>query len=131
MNATTRGPLLTMALLLSAAYASAQMHAPLIYHGGFVLESFRMFPLYYGNWSSTDLNAQQNYITGLAGYLSGQNSPSNQQQMMKQYGIAAATVAPPATASPGATPAKLNQSDVVNIIHANQANGNLPPYSSG
>jgi len=101
---------------------------PLQYHGGPILRTFRIYPLYYGNWSSTDINAQQRYLIGLAGYLSSQNAPAGQQPMMWQYGVNAATVAPAARANRAAWPATLSRNDVLNIIHANQMNGRLPAF---
>jgi Bacterial tandem repeat domain 1 len=110
--------------------AWAQPHPLLQYHGGPVLETFRIYPLYYGNWSAADINAQQTFLVNLAGYLCGQNAPAFEQPMMKQYGVNQATVAPVATASPTAAPAILKSSDILNIIHANQAAGNLPAFGS-
>jgi hypothetical protein len=117
-------------VMLCGGAAIAQPHAPLIYHGGPVLEKFRIFPLYYGNWSAADITTQQNYLVALAGYLSGSNAPAGQQPMMRQYGVVSATVAPSATSNPAATPVKLTGPDVRNIIHAAQAGGLLPAYSS-
>jgi hypothetical protein len=118
------------ALMLCGGAAKAQPHAPLIYHGGPVLERFRIFPLYFGNWSAAEQSAQQNYLAGLAGYLSGNGAPANQQPMMRQYGVVSATVAAAHTASPTATPVKLSPADVLTIIHDNQRTGSLPNYSS-
>jgi len=57
------------------------------------LRTFKIYPLYYGPWSNADVTVQQNYLIGLAGYLSGLNKPANQQPMMWQYGVNGATVA--------------------------------------
>lgn len=118
-------------MLAGAIVAPAQTHAPLQYHGGPVLGTFTIYPLYYGNWSNADIVAQQNYLNGLADYISGKNSPKNQQPMMRQYGVNTASVAPASAASPNASPAKLSRDQVLDIIHTNQANGNLPPYGGG
>jgi len=103
-------------------------HAPLQYHGGPILRTFKIYPLYYGNWSAADITAQQNYLIGLAGYLSGNNQPAGLQPMLWQYGINEASVAPAATADPAAKPTKLARSDILSIIQTNQANGKLPAY---
>ena len=124
------GALTWAACSLLTLDALAQPHAPLIYHGGPVLENFRIVPLYFGNWSATEQTAQQNYLIGLAAYISGSGAPAGRQSMMRQYGVVSATVDFPRTASPSAAPLILSGSDVVNIIHANQASGNLPPYDS-
>lgn len=103
---------------------------PLQYHGGPVLRTFKIHPLYYGTWSSADITAQQNYLTGLTAYLSGNGEPAGQQPMMWQYGVNEASVAPAVTASPSAKPVKLTRNDLLNIIHTNQANGKLPAFGS-
>lgn len=63
-----------------------------------------IYPLYYGNWSSADIATQQNFLTRLTAYLSGAYAPA---------GIT------------GVSDGNLHKT-----IHANQASGNLPPYSS-
>ena len=105
-----------------------QGHAPLQYHGGPVLRTFKIYPLYYGNWSSADITAQQNYLTGLTAYLSGKGQPAGQQPMMWQYGVNEASVAPAVTADPSAKPIKLTRKQLVDIIHTNQASGKLPAF---
>ena len=117
-----------MGLVMGGPNVRGQAHAPLQYHGGPILRTFKIYPLYYGNWSSADIAAQQSYLTGLAGYLSGSNKPAGQQPMLWQYGVNSASVAQAATASPSAAPVKLSRSDVLDIIHANQANGKLPAF---
>jgi hypothetical protein len=114
-----------LSLLAGGQPAYAQ---PLQYHGGPVLETFRIYPLYYGDWSETEIKAQQEYLVNLAGYLSGKNAPASSQPMMKQYGVNQATVAPAATASPSATATTLARADVLNIIKKNQAAGTLPAF---
>jgi hypothetical protein len=108
----------------------AQSHAPLQYRGGPVLETFRIYPLYYGNWTQSDINAKQSFLQGLAGYISGQNAPPFQQPMMKEYGVNQATLANAVmTTTPFYTVGRLAKADLLNIIHANQISGKLPPYS--
>jgi hypothetical protein len=131
-----------MATIFGGAAAYAQSHAPLQYYGGPVLKNFQIFPLYYGNWSNkSDIDAQQAYLQGLAAYISGENAPSGQQPMMKQYGVNSATVAAAKTSSApflGSSKADpsgkctavycLTNNDLLNIIHTNQSSGNLPAY---
>jgi hypothetical protein len=105
-----------------------QAHAPLQYHGGPVLRTFTIYPVYYGKWTGAEITAQQNYLTGLAGYLSGNGAPAGQQPMMWQYGVNKASVASAVTASPAAAPTKLSRDDVLKIIHDNQTNGKLPAF---
>ncbi len=101
---------------------------PLQYHGGPILQTFEIYPLYYGNWSESDLTAQQTYLVNLAAYLSGEGAPSGEQSMMKQYGVNQVTVAAAATASPNAKPKVLTRGNVLSIIHANQTSANLPAF---
>lgn len=103
---------------------------PLQYHGGPFLQNFQIYPLYYGNWSASEITAQQDYVANLAAYMSGAGAPAGQQSMMKQYGVDQVTVAAPATASPLAKPAVLTRTAVLNIIHANQGTGNLPAFAA-
>jgi hypothetical protein len=118
-------------LIMASAFGSAwaQPHARLVYHNGPVLNSFQIFPLYYGNWNSAEITVQQNYLIGLAGYLSGQGAPPSQQSMMRQYGVGFATVGRQVTANPTATPTTLKKEDIIKIIHDNQNGGKLPPYN--
>jgi hypothetical protein len=101
---------------------------PLQYHGGPFLQTFEIYPLYYGDWSATDITNQQTYVVNLAAYLSGEGAPSGEQPMMKQYGVNQVTVAAVATASPSAKPVILTRAAVLKIIHANQKTGNLPAF---
>ena len=59
-----------------------QSHDPLQYRGGAILRTFTIYARYCGKWSTDELAAQQNYLVGLAGYLSGSNSPADQQPMI-------------------------------------------------
>ena len=114
-----------LTLLTSGQTAAAQ---PLQYHGGPVLETFEIYPLYYGAWSEGDINSQQEFLVNLAAYISGKDAPAGSQPMMKQYGVNQATVATRATASPHAAPITLTRADVLNIITKNQAAGILPAF---
>jgi hypothetical protein len=121
---------LPVALAISGILASGTLSAqkPLQYHGGPFLESFTIYPLYYGSWTKTDINNHHAYLTALAAYMSGAGAPAGQQPMTQQYGVLSASVAPAATASPKAAPVVLHKADVRNIIHNNQAAGLLPAY---
>jgi hypothetical protein len=103
-------------------------HAPLRYHGGPILRTFRIYPLYYGTWSSAEIKAQQNYLVGLTAYLSGKDEPPGKQPTMWQYGVYEATVNSEVTAGSGAKPIKLTDHQLLAIIHDNQANKKLPAF---
>lgn len=113
-----------LSLLTGGQAAFAQ---PLQYHGGPVLETFEIYPLYYGAWSETEINTQQEFLVNLAAYISGKDAPASSQPMIKQYGVNQATVAPAATASPTAPATTLAQADVLNIIQENQGK-TLPAF---
>jgi hypothetical protein len=102
-----------------------QEHAPLHYHGGPILKRFRIYPLYYGHWSSADITAQQNYLTGLTAYISGKDEPPGKQPMMWQYGVYEASVneAKTMTAPPCASTCDLSRPQLVDIIRDSQASG--------
>src|SRR5260370_25903491 len=76
----------------------------------------------------SEIDKWQTYVVNVAAYMSGTNAPASQQPMMKQYGVNLVTVAAAATASPDAKPGSqpLTRAEVLNIIAANQAHGNLP-----
>src|SRR6266849_8862848 len=99
---------------------SAQEHARLSYHGGPILTSFRIYPLFYGKWDTNEVNAHYNYLNGLAGYLSGLNTPVNQEPMMRQYGVISVSVAPRATEALTVTAGAFPDDMIRSIIHANQ-----------
>jgi Bacterial tandem repeat domain 1 len=117
-----------LAVAVSNSLAWGQSHALLQYNGGRVLRTFRIYPLYYGNWSASDITAQQNYLVGLAGYLSGNGKPDGQQPMLWQFGVNEASVAPAVIASPNARPIRLTRSNLLNIVQVNQASGVLPAF---
>jgi hypothetical protein len=99
---------------------------PLQYSGGPVLRSFTIYSVYYGNWTSSAIIAQQTYLGGLANYISGVGAPAGQQPMMKQYGVHAATVGSGVNVT--ATPTKLSDTDIRNIITDAQIADLIPPY---
>ena len=101
---------------------------PLQYHGGPFLETFTIHPLYYGQWTKSQIDTQQAYLVNLAAYMSGKNAPAFQQPMMKQYGVDQVTVAAAKTANSGAAVHALTRDEIVTIIGNNQASGNLPGW---
>jgi hypothetical protein len=118
-----------LAMLGAGGSLQAQTIGPLSYHGGPVLSSFTIYPLYYGNWGDT--TSQQTYLKGLAAYISGHNAPAGQQPMTRQYGVYSVNVAEPATASviPGVCKSyQCTKPDVRNIIETYQTNKKLPGY---
>ncbi len=123
-------PAIVTGILVSAWPACAQPYYALEYWGGPVLERFQIYPLYYGDWTTTEIDAQQAYLTSLTEYISGQNAPAGQQPTIRQYGVMSATVAAPQTANPSAKPITLTRADVVKIISNNQASGKLPAYGA-
>jgi len=117
----------TFAICILALPALAQ-HNPLQYHGGPILRTFKIYPLYYGNWNNDELTAQQNYLESLAGYLSGNNAPAGQQPATWQYGVYEASVAPAATDNPNKPITNLSTEEIQKIIKKNQKDKKLPDF---
>ena len=114
---------------MAAQDAGAQPYYALEYWGGPVLEHFTIYPLYYGDWSQTDIDTQQAYLKSLAAYISGEKAPAGEQPVIRQYGVMSATVAAAKTASPAAKPnAAMTRTQVENVIASNQKNGKLPAF---
>jgi hypothetical protein len=111
-------------------FSVLSQHKPLQYHGGPVLRSFKIYPLYYGTWNNDDITAQQNYLEGFAGYLSGKDKPTDQQPVTWQYGVYDASIAQAATDNSNPTPKTLSVTDIQNIIKRNQNDKKLPDFNS-
>jgi hypothetical protein len=107
-------------LLLSASRpAWAGSHLPLEYRCGPVLETFKIYPLYWGKWTPEQIKAQQEYLKGLTAYISGVGAPKGQEPTLRQYGVNAASVAdPPARANPEGEKS-LTEQEIENIIKNN------------
>jgi hypothetical protein len=112
---------------------------PLEYHGGPILEKFKIYPLYYGVWTQAEIDEWQAYIVTVAAYMSGAAAPPFTQPMMKQYGVDQVTVAAPKRASPNAAPGAkptalypsgpiLSREFLLQVIADNQASKKLPDF---
>jgi hypothetical protein len=115
-------------ILLSASTVSAQTYYALEYFGGPVLETFTIYPLYYGDWSPADIETQQNYLKSLAAYISGKKAPAGQQPVIRQYGVMSASVATHVKYAAQTSPQILNRTQLVSIITTNQLSGKLPAF---
>jgi hypothetical protein len=117
---------------LVAARPACAKDVPLQYHGGPVLETFTIYPLYYGGWTDSEVDTWQDYLENLAAYMSGTNAPAFEQPMMRQYGVNHVKVAAAVRASPDAKAGKnaLTRKQLLDIIEANQDNKNLPGFGS-
>lgn len=73
---------------------------PVQYHGGPILETFTIVPLYWGHWSEADKDSEQAYLRNLAAYMSGDRAPTGQQPTIQQYGVTKVTVDDKRTADP-------------------------------
>jgi hypothetical protein len=120
-----------IALLLAGRGVWAQSHPPLQNKGGPVLSSFEIHPLYYGEWTDSQIDAQQNYLKGLAKYMSGElpSAPCVQPMLWQYTGSGKVKVADPQRADSHGEPKpkRLTQTDVENIIASAQPK-KLPPY---
>jgi hypothetical protein len=121
------GALAVFAVMLLGGGREAR--ADLAYHGGPVLKSFEIIPYYYGPWDAAARDQHQQYLVGLAQYMSGANAPYGQQPTLVQYGVTAVGVRPPVIETNVATPVSLDTPAGLAVIHAAQAAGKLPPYS--
>jgi hypothetical protein len=79
-----------LALLAGARFAEATQ--PVHYHGGPVLESFTIHPLFWGVWSEAEIDKQMKYLDRLASYMSGKDAPKDRVPVIQQYGVFDVTV---------------------------------------
>jgi hypothetical protein len=128
MSMGTRSFVFVLVTLATTLATRTGWADPLQYNGGPFLETFVIYPLYYGNWSQAEIAKQQDYIVNLAAYMSGKNAPANKQPVMKQYGVDEVSVAAAAKAAPHAQTGILTKKDVRDIIARNQNRKNLPAF---
>ena len=107
-----------LGLLSGGRSVWAQAHPPLEYKCGPVLDRFKIYSLYWGQWTPDQIKDQQDYLKGLAAYISGAGAPKGQEPMLQQYGVNEASVAGYATANPKAAKS-LTKEEIVNIIKNN------------
>ena len=119
--------IVVLSLLCGGPSAWAQKHPPLEYKGGPVLKKFKIYSLYWGQWTPAEIKAQQAYLKGLAGYISGDGAPKGEEPMLRQYGVNEASVSGYATAAPNAKKT-LSQQEIVKIIKNNS--GKLPAFDA-
>jgi hypothetical protein len=131
---------LVAASAVCAGAASVRADTVLKYHGGPVLTSFTIYPLYYGDWSKSPHSIQDvhDYLVALADYVSGKGAPADQAPVLRQYGVLEAKVGPMAVASgkPIVAPApndndpqRSESAQVRRIILDNQLSGKLPAFT--
>src|ERR1700686_2981115 len=107
--------------MLAAGRSVWAQNALLQYNGGPFLETYTIYPLYYGTWTEAEIDAHHTYLVELAAYMSGENAPPEEQPVMKQYGVFQVSVAPLVTSSfPSMKNLVLKKEDVLDIISANQ-----------
>ncbi len=118
--------IVALSLLSGGRSAWAQRHPPLVYNGGPVLASFKIYSLYWGQWTPAQIQAQQEYLKSLTAYISGDDAPKGEVPMLRQYGVNKASVDDSSpTANPTAAKA-LTKEEIVTIIKNNA--GKLPPF---
>jgi hypothetical protein len=119
---------LTSLIVLTAAAGPARAYSPLTFHGGPVMSPV-IYPVFWGDWSSTETNAINNYLTGLAAYLSGTPTTSGQRgvdPVTRQYGVVGATVGSGVTSTNKDGFSTVNEGDVLRKISQLQSQGSLP-----
>jgi hypothetical protein len=119
--------IVVLSLLSGGRSAWAQEHAPLEDKGGPVLATFKIYPLYWGQWTPAQIKAHQDYLKDLAAYISGVGAPKGEEPMLTQYGVNKASVAAAVTANPKAAKT-LSRDEIVNIIKNNA--GKLPAFDA-
>ena len=120
-------------LLLAAIFVTClttAARADLKNHGGPVMKSFEIVPLYYGPWKAADIAQHQKYLVGLAQYISGANAPANSQPTLVQYGVTSAGVKDPVIRPSGPGSISLDTPGVEAVIHAAQQDHSIPDYAS-
>ena len=96
---------------------------------GAVLAAPKIFALYWGNFTSTQVSGMQSYLTGLAGYVSGNGAPANQEPTVRQYGVNSASVSGSYTDATVPT-GSIGEADVEAKIAALQKAGSIPAFAS-
>jgi hypothetical protein len=86
-------PTFGMILYLLGGATSASAQLPLLPYGEPALGSFEIVPIFWGDWTATQINNLYAYLTDLADYISLKNAPIMQQPVIAQYGVKGATVA--------------------------------------
>lgn len=102
----------------------------LVNHCGTVLGAVEIVPYYYGPWNADEIAAHEQYLNGLARYLSGENAPDESQPVLAQYGVDSASVAPAVTNLTAALPTPLDANAILSLIRDGQASGAVPPYAN-
>jgi hypothetical protein len=115
--------------IILPASAPAPSYTPLEYNGGPILSSPELVSFYWGSFTSTEIAAMQTWLGAFASFLSGDQAPTGQEPVVRQYGVLGAIVgqwyndaiAPKTTVGWPEIQAK---------IAALQMAGNLPPSGS-
>jgi hypothetical protein len=68
------------------------------------LQSFQIVPVFWGDWSTSQIDTQNAYLKNLADYISSKNVPAGQQPVIAQYAVSSASVAPPVIANSPSSP---------------------------
>jgi len=116
--------LVTAASLQSAA-AHAALAPTLTYHNGHVMNTPKVFVLFWGSYTSAQKTAVTNYVTGFTQYISNLGSPAGQEPTIRQYGVFSATFA--GSYHDTSTPNAVTRTDVANKIASLQP-AHIPAY---
>ncbi len=108
------------------AAAFPAIYSSMAFHGGPLISSPEFVSVYWGAFTSSDINTMQNWLQGFAGYLSGVGAPLGQEQVLSQYGTDGATVG--VWHQESSAPSSATEADVKNLVVKLQAAGTLPPF---
>jgi hypothetical protein len=92
---------------------------------GPVLASAKLYAIYWGDFTSTQISTNQSYLGSLAAYLSGAGVPPNQEPTVAQYGALAAAVVGSFTDST-LPMSSIGQTDVISHIESLQSSNQIP-----
>lgn len=68
----------------------------LVNRGGQILATPQIAPVFVGTWAQPDIDATMSYLAALVEYMNGRGAPVGRQSVLRQYGITAASLLPPA-----------------------------------
>lgn len=119
------------ALTLRPGLAHSQTYPmPVPYRGGGFMNGPAIYPLFIGNYWSTQAGLLDRfsvvlYLANFVNFMNGANAPANQKPYLTQYGVGSASLQNIVTV--GWSNGQLSDTSIQNEIWALQQSGQLPP----
>lgn len=101
---------------------------PMTWNHGPIIGWLELVSLYWGDFSQTQIDSMNNYLSGYARYLQSQGAPDGQRCVVWQYGVGGGSVG--ASYVENAQPRNATEGDVRNLVQQLQGNGNLPAFAA-